>query len=85
MRTLTFPYKIYKGIPCPIIPFGVQGTNGWINVEAYVDSGAFVSILSINDAAGLGLDYQKGKGLPVTVGDGGTIPVYLHVLPFSGI
>ncbi len=45
-----------------------------------MDSGAFVSIFSLNEAAGLGLDYLKGKETFVTVGDGGLIPVYVHRL-----
>ena len=45
-----------------------------------MDSGAFVSIFSLNEAAGLGLDSLKDKETFVTVGDGGLIPVYVHRL-----
>ncbi len=52
-----------------------------LSVRIYVDTGAFVSIFTLNEAAGLGLNYHKGKETFVTVGDGGLIPVYLHRLP----
>lgn len=52
MRPITFPYKTYRGIPCPIV----------------------------HEADGLGLDYRKGHSTFVTVGDGGSIPVYVHRL-----
>lgn len=81
MRAVTFPYKIYRGTPCPVVSVGLKGPAGWIHAEAYVDSGAFVSIFSLNEAAGLGIEYRRGKELLVTVGDGGSIPVYLHRLP----
>lgn len=81
MRLITFPYKAYRGIPCPIVSVGIKGPLGWIQAEAYVDSGAFLSIFSLNEAAGLGVDYRRGKETFVTVGDGGLIPVYVHNLP----
>ena len=80
MRPISFPYKVYRGIPCPIVTVSLKGPLGWIRVEAYVDSGAFVSIFSLHEAAGLGLDYRTGKETFVTVGDGGLIPVYVHRL-----
>jgi len=46
-----------------------------------VDSGAAVSIFSVNEALGLGLDVPAGREIRVTVGDGGSIPVYIHRLP----
>ena len=83
MRPVVFPYKTYRGIPCPIVSVGLQGPLGWIHVEAYVDSGAFLSIFSVQEAAGLGVDYRKGKPVLITVGDGRTIPVYTHRLPLQ--
>ena len=80
MRAISFPYKAYRGLPCPIIRIGLKGPLGWIQAEAYVDSGASISIFSLNEAAGVGLDYQRGKETFVTVGDGGSIPVYVHRL-----
>jgi hypothetical protein len=83
VRPISFPYKAYRGFPCPIVSIGINGPLGWIRAEAYVDTGAFVSIFTLNEAAGLGVDYCKGKETFVTVGDGGLIPVYLHRLPLQ--
>lgn len=50
---------------------------------AYVDSGASISIFSIHEASRLGVDYTNGEKLMVTVGDGSSIPVYLHIMPIK--
>lgn len=82
MRPLTFPYISLRGKhPAPIIPLELKGPSGWKETMAYVDSGASFSIFSINEASRLGIDYTRGKELMVTVGDGSSIPVYLHSLP----
>ncbi len=81
MRLITFPYKTYRGIPCPIVSMGLKGPGGWIRAEAYVDSGAFVSIFSPQEAAGLDLNYRQGEKTLITVGNGNLIPVYIHRLP----
>ena len=49
--------------------------------DAYVDSGAFYSIFSTQDAQLMGLDFRAGRRSSITVGDGNTIPVYFHTLP----
>lgn len=81
MRPIRFSYKAYRGVPCPVIRIGMKGPLGWIQAEAYVDSGASISIFSVHEAAGLGLDFRKGKETFVTVGDGNSIPVYVHRVP----
>jgi hypothetical protein len=80
-RAIKFPYKTYKTFPCPIVPIQLQGPQGWITFDAYVDSGAFYSIFSTQDAQLMGLDYRAGRRSSITVGDGNTIPVYFHTLP----
>jgi hypothetical protein len=82
-RALKFPYKIYKTFPCPIVPIQLQGSKGWLTFDAYVDSGAFYSIFSIQDAQLMGLDFRAGRRSSITVGDGNTIPVYFHTLPMK--
>ena len=76
-RAIKFSYKIYRGIPCPIINLTVCG----IEMEAYADSGAFSSIFSLQEADLLGIDYSKGKAGSAVTGDGNIIPVYSHILP----
>ncbi|OIN97314.1 hypothetical protein AUJ66_03735 [Candidatus Desantisbacteria bacterium CG1_02_38_46] len=81
MRPLTFPYiSLHGKHPLPIIPLELKGPLGWKETMAYVDSGASFSIFSINEAHRLGIDYITGKEFMITVGDGSSIPVYLHRL-----
>ena len=82
MRPLTFPYiSLHGKHPAPIIPLELRGPSGWREMMPYVDSGASISIFSIHEASRLGVDYTNGEKLMVTVGDGSSIPVYLHILP----
>lgn len=80
MRSLEFPYSKYKGLKTPIIRFQVKGMKDWVNVWAYVDSGASFSIFSTQEAERLGIDIKKCRETKVTVGDGSLIPVYLKRL-----
>jgi hypothetical protein len=83
MSSIIFPYLNYKGNACPIIPLEVKGISGWTKAWAYVDSGASFSVFSIREAEKFGIAYSKGKRNFITVGDGGAIPVYLHIRPFK--
>jgi predicted aspartyl protease len=78
-RGIIFPYKTYRGFPCPIVTVRLNG----FDVEAYVDSGAFYSIFSAYEAEVVGIDFKKGKSNHIIVGDGNTIPVYFHTLPIT--
>ena len=80
MRPIIFPYKIYRGLASPIVPIGLHGPRGWRQSEAYVDSGAFVSIFTVAEADRIGVPYETGKEHLITVGDGSLIRVYLHQL-----
>jgi hypothetical protein len=79
-HSIKFPYKSYKGMPCPIITLEILGVQDWFTLDAYVDSGAFYSIFCVQDAELLGINYQKGKQGFATVGDGSLIPVFFHNL-----
>lgn len=83
MKSIRFPYKTYKGMDHPIIPLGIKSPKGWFKIETYVDTGAFISIFAASDAEAIGINYDRGKMIYITVGDGSTIPVYLHKLPIS--
>ncbi|MBI4657029.1 MAG: retropepsin-like domain-containing protein [Elusimicrobia bacterium] len=80
MRAIKFSYVRYKDKVAPVIWFRVKFKQKWHTVWAYVDSGATFTILTAKEADRIGLDYQKGKQVMVTVGDGGAIPVYIHKL-----
>ena len=81
MRVVTFPYLKYKGAFCPVVMLALCGPQGWLQVLAYVDSGASYSIFSTKVAEEMGLTYERGRAVYVIVGDGSAIPVYLHRLP----
>lgn len=78
-KSIRFSYKIYHNISCPIITVKISG----IEIDAYVDSGAFYSIFSLQEAELIGIDYTKGKQGSAIVGDGNIIPVYFHHLPIT--
>ena len=78
-RSIKFPYKVYRNIPCPIITLKISG----IEIDAYIDSGAFYSIFSPQEAELIGIDYKYGKQGGAVVGDGNIIPVYFHTLPIT--
>jgi predicted aspartyl protease len=80
MPAITFPYISFRGIACPIIPLEVKSKPGWVRMDAYVDTGALISIFSHREAEALGIDYQRGKESFIMVGDGSYISFYSHQL-----
>jgi hypothetical protein len=75
-----YQYAVVAGRQSPLIPLGLGYQGKWQRVEAYVDSGAFYRVFKTGFALALGIDWQKGQRVFVQVGDGGFIPVYLHIL-----
>jgi predicted aspartyl protease len=45
-----------------------------------VDSGAIFTILNVDEAHRLGIDWQKGRRQMIVVGDGSFIPIYIQDL-----
>lgn len=60
----------------PIIPITILNHRTWV----FVDSGATFTILSVDDAYRIGIDWEKGKPQMIVVGDGSFIPTYFHDL-----
>ena len=84
---MRYSYRaVSKGIFAPIINLEIWTDGRWLEVDAYVDSGATYSIFHTDVAAILGINYSNGRKLMIRVGDGKLIPVYLHKLPvkFAG-
>ena len=81
MKPLIFSYKTYHQLTYPIITIEVRGANVIRNIDAYVDSGATYSIFSVEEASRLKIPFLKGKEINIKVGDGNSIPVYIHTLP----
>jgi len=63
----------------PIIPITILNHRTWV----FVDSGATFTILSVDDARRIGIDWAKGKVQMIVVGDGSFIPVYFHDLSIT--
>lgn len=74
---MKFPYMELTFGSSPIIPVDLEA-GGRTRVLAYVDSGATYSIFSHEICTVLGLNLRDGNKISVTVGDGGSIPVYIH-------
>jgi len=79
MSIIEFPYILHKSYLMPIIPITIIDHRVWV----FVDSGATFTILSIDDALRIGIDWQKGQLQMIVVGDGSFIPVYFHSLPLQ--
>lgn len=79
MSLIEFPYTLHKHYLMPIIPIIIEGHKLW----TFVDSGATFSILSIDDARRIGIDWVKGRRQMIVVGDGSFIPTYFHDLPLQ--
>lgn len=78
MYSVEFDYARHRKRDLPIIPIGLRLRNSWVEVWAYVDSGAFYSIFDDKVADLLGIEVQEGKRMLAVVGDGSFIPFYLH-------
>ena len=76
MSFIEFPYVLHKDYLMPIIPIQIMGYRLWV----FVDSGATFSILSVDDARRIGIDWEKGRRQMIVVGDGSFIPTYFHDL-----
>ena len=74
---MKFPYMELTFGSSPIIPVGLEAEKR-TRTLAYVDSGATYSIFSHEVGSVLGLELKTGERIYVTVGDGGSIPVYIH-------
>jgi len=80
MYTVEFNYARHRIRYVPIIPISLRSKDGWIEVWAYVDSGAFYTIFDDKIAELLGIEITKGRKMLAVVGDGSFIPFYLHRL-----
>ena len=63
----------------PIIPISITSHKLWV----FVDSGATFSMLTVDDAERIGIDWQSGRPQMIVVGDGSFIPTFFHDLPIQ--
>lgn len=72
---MVFPYIDQE----PIIFLGIQTkSNKWLRVQAYVDSGASVSVFGADIAKYLGINLTTGIPEYLIIGDGSKMKVYIH-------
>ena len=79
MPLIEFPYTLHKGYLLPIIPISINSHKVWV----FVDSGATFSILSVDDAERIGINWESGRPQMIVVGDGSFIPTFIHDLPIQ--
>ena len=75
---IKFPYIQFRGKLVPVVPIKFKAGEEWVELKAYVDSGASYSIFHSSIVEILNLELEKGRKAYVTVGDGSQIIVYLH-------
>ena len=78
MYSITFDYARHRLRDIPLIPVSLKGRQGWVEIWAYLDSGAFYSLFDDKVADLLGIELTRGRRMLAVVGDGSFIPLYLH-------
>lgn len=81
MHSLTYPYQRRHYHWLPIIPVTLFGPSGSLQVEAYLDSGALMSIFDQVIAQTLGLALTHARAQRFVVGDGRFIHGRVITLP----
>ena len=79
MSLIEFPYTLHRGYLLPIIPISIHSHKVWV----FVDSGATFSLLTVDEARRLGVNWETGKAQMIVVGDGSFIPTFIHNLPIQ--
>ena len=74
-----FPYlKDAQGRYAPIVYLQAWTGNRWLYLQAYVDSGASLSVFHVDVAQLLGIKLNRAKRRYVALGNGAVLPIYLH-------
>ena len=81
MHSLTFPYQQRQDHWLPLIPVTLFGPREPLQVEAYLDSGAKMSIIDYSVAEVLGLPLMHARIQQFIVGDGRYIHGRVVILP----
>ncbi len=76
---MKFSYIVFEGKHLPIVSLIVEGKKA-VEINAFVDSGASLSVFSFDVAEFAGIDAEKGKKSFVRIGDGSFIEIFVHTL-----
>ena len=77
---MRFDYTRFRGGTAPIIPIQVRGRRRWHKVWAYVDSGAYCSILRPDEAQRLGVGELLPQRVRIRTSGGRTLGLKLYRL-----
>jgi len=80
MSAVSLKYQRRQGRWMPIVPVELRTSTTSFHTEAYVDSGAFWSLFTMDIARALKLNPRDGKPRWVMIGDGRPIKVFLFKL-----
>ena len=83
MRAVAFPYQQRRDQWLPIIPVTLFGPAGPLQTEAYLDSGALMSIVDQALAEALGIPLLHARTQRFVVGDGRLIHGRVVTLPLQ--
>ena len=83
MHSLAFPYQQRHDHWLPIIPITLLGPTGPLQTEAYLDSGALMSIFDHTLAEALGIPLVHARTQRFIVGDGRFIHGRIVTLPLQ--
>lgn len=78
---MKYPYIYFEGKFLPIVPIQLQGKNGVVNFNAFIDTGASYSLFHADEAEVLGIKLEEGTREEMIVGDGRPLLVYVHHVP----
>ena len=76
MPLVEFPYTLHQGYAMPMIPITILAHKIW----TFVDSGAIFTLLRVDKAYHLGIDWTKNTRQMIVVSDGSFLPTYIHDL-----
>lgn len=71
-------YQFSEGELLPLVFLRLKGKAEWVEVLAYVDTGASYSVFHADVAEILGLRLEDGELREMEIGDGNKLKVYLH-------
>ncbi len=77
---MKFEYQPFDGMFLPLIPIHLFGKDGWVEIRAFIDTGATYCLFNQAVAEILGINLESGEIREIMLGDGDIIKVHLHSL-----
>jgi hypothetical protein len=79
LSRIAFPYlKDAQGRYAPIVYLQVWTGNRWLYLQAYVDSGASLSVFHVDVAQLLNIKLNRARRRYVALGNGSVLPIYIE-------